>query len=368
MKKKKLNYRRLIQKAVELYYKVAIPLTPHKSWKKSWREHRKEFLTNRNLFDKNLKRFKERFTLEGYDKNTYKAKCIEYILSYMLFCVTADEYFQYEFSDKGWLWRNHHITIERRNFIDSITNDAAVIGIVANKARFNEFYEKYIGRQWCDVKSVSDDTFKKVFDDSKRIIIKPRGRYGGIDIKAYYVADIDMKELHNKYVTKKGNYIAEEYLYQDGILHDINPSSLNTIRITTLRSGSDVEVIDGYYRCGCGSAVVDNFSSGGIIFPINIKNGEIYEGHSRDDIGIINHPISGIKVKGMIVPNWELIRKEIRDVHEMSPKGLELVGWDICVVNGKMILIEGNSKPGYTTLYDSNNKLWQKFKKRFGNN
>lgn len=344
---------------------MVVPLTPSKSWKKAWRIQRMAFLTDKKAFDANLKRFRERYKQEGYDAGKYKKNRNDFILCYILFCVTADEYFQYEWESKGWAWRNHHVTIERRNYIDSVINDEKLIELLANKAEFNEFYSEYVGRKWCDLKLTAPEDFEEMFSGCERIIIKPRGRFGGVDIEAYEVDKTDLKELHSRYLAKKGNYIAEEYLHQKGILHDINPESLNTIRITTLRNGSTIEILDGYYRCGCGSAVIDNFSSGGIIFPINIKTGKIYEGHSKDNIGVSKHPITGITVEGMEIPDWTFIIDEIKNVHKMAPTGLDLIGWDTCVIAGRLILIEGNSKPGYTTLYDSNNNLWQKFKRRF---
>jgi len=365
MVKRNICYRRFIQNTIKLYYHIMIPLTPSGSWKKAWRTCRKIFLCDKEMLDRNLKRFRKRYKAGKHDMRSYRRTLIDFLLCYILFCVTADEYFQYEWMSKGWLWRNHHVTIERRNYIDLVINDTDKTELLANKVEFNKFYDRYIGRKWCDLKAATAEEFEDLFSDNKRIIIKPRGRFGGVDIEAYDIDKTDLKKLHSIYLEKKGNYIAEEFLYQTGILHDINPDSLNTIRVTTLRDGNRIEILDGYYRCGCGSAVIDNFSGGGIIFPINIKNGKIYEGHSKSNIGIAKHPITGINVKGTAVPDWEFIIDSIKNVHRMTPKGIDLVGWDTCIINGKLILIEGNSKPGYTTLYDPKNKLWQKFKRRF---
>lgn len=365
MGKGELKYSRYLLKLVKLYYAAVLPLTPANSWKKSWRTKRKDILTNKVFFNNNIKTFRTRYKKEKHDISRYKKYLLDYILCYFLFCLTADEYFQYEFMTKGLMWRNHHITIERRKFIDSMINNPSKTGVLANKAEFNHFYEEYMGRKWCDIKSVSEKEFIKLFSNSSRIIIKPRGYYGGIGVKAYDLNGTEVRKIYNKYFGRKGDFIAEEYLFQEGILHDINPDSLNSIRVTTLRNGSEVEVIDGFFRCGCGDAVVDNFSSGGIIFPYNVKTGEVYTGHSRDNICISEHPLSKIKIKGMVLPDYELIKVEAEKVHKSAPEGLDLVGWDICVIDGKVVLIEGNSLPGYTTLYDPDNKLWQKFKYRF---
>lgn len=355
----------MLKRIITLYYLIVLPLTPASSWKKAWRRRRRDFILNNDHIKANCKAFKERYRAEGYDINSFKRFKRDFLLCFILFSMTSDEYFQYRFMDKGWKWRNHHVTVERRKFIDTVINDSESVGVLANKADFNRYYSKYIHRKWCDIKTVSEEEFISMFADCKRVILKPRGSYGGTGIKAFDTDPQTLADVYKDYTSRKWNFVVEEYLNQTGILHDINPASLNSIRITTIRGKNGVTILDGFYRCGCGDSVVDNFSSGGIIFPYDVDTGEIYDGHSKSDLNVSTHPISKIKVKGMRLPDYELIVKTIKEVHDMSPAGVDIVGWDVCVIDGEVVLIEGNSKPGYTALYNPENCLWQKIKSNF---
>ena len=358
----------VIQNGISTYYKCIIPLTPKDSWKRAWRERRRDFIIDENNLKDNLERFRERYETEGLDPLAFKKFKNDYIRCFLLFCLSADEYFQYDFMNKGWSWRNHHVTIERRHFIDSLLNNRAERGVLSNKVKFNRTFRPYINRKWCYINKVPEEKFLSKFTGVDRLIIKPRARYGGIGIEAYDIKgnpENKLKAIYKEYFEREGNYIAEEYLNQDGILHDINPSSLNSIRVTTLMGRSGPEVIDGFFRCGCGDAVVDNFSSGGIIFPVDIRNGILYEGHSATELKISVHPLSHIQVKGLRLPKWKDICRAVCDAHRLCPEGIYLVGWDVAICKGKVTLIEGNSTPGYTSLYDPHNNLWKKFKDIF---
>lgn len=338
-------------------------MTPPGNWKKEWRQQRLMFITDKEKLSSNRIKFRKRYKSEGRDMSEYKHFRRDYLRCYILFCLTADEYFQYDFFNKGWIWRNHHITIERREFIDSRLNDSNAIKVLANKSEFNNYYKDYIYRAWCDMTEVSEEEFINTFLDCERIIIKPCGKFGGKGIEAY---NTDRETLAKVYKDKhKKKYIVEEYLNQTGVFHDINPESLNSIRITSVRQNGNVEIVDGFFRCGCGNVVVDNFSSGGLIFPYDVKTGRLYCGHSKHDSEVLVHPHTGIEVADLIIPEYERIIEIIKEVHMMSPEGISLVGWDVCLIDDKVILIEGNSKPGYTVLYDPKNNLWKKMKKHF---
>jgi hypothetical protein len=102
-----------------------------------------------------------------------------------------------------------------------------------------------------------------------------------------------------------------------------------------------------------------------LIFPYDVKTGKLYCGHGKVGTEVLVHPYSGIEVAGLDIPEYDKIVETIRDVHMQAPEGITLAGWDVCVIDDKVILIEGNSKPGYTVLYDPKNNLWKKIRKYF---
>ena len=73
----------------------------------------------------------------------------------------------------------------------------------------------------------------------------------------------DIKDLINYY---KRDFVVQEYLEQDSLFKQFNPTSLNTVRILTYRSLGNEEIIPLHriLRIGGPGNVVDNQTMGGI--------------------------------------------------------------------------------------------------------
>lgn len=361
------NLYRVIKKIISIYYKGSIYLSKDGGWRKKWRRHKRAFFLNKATISENMKQFRRRYLQEGFAEEKLKRYQTDYLLCLIFLTLTADEYFQYDFMHKNWLWRNHHVTIERRKLVSALLSPDEYRKEIADKLLFNEFYQEYLHRKWCNLKEIDKADFIEFANNAVRIIVKPTWQSGGKGIEAYDIREDDMEDVYEQYQKMKGEFVCEEFLHQTGFLHDINPSSLNTIRVITIRKDDDVRVIDSYFRCGCGDAVVDNFSNGGILFPIDLESGILRAGHSAKEIGILEHPLSKIRIEGEKVPDWEMINTEIKKVHQKTRKGINIVGWDVCVIEGSITLIEANSIPGFTEIYSKDYNLWKIVKRYLPN-
>lgn len=297
-------------------------------------------------------------------KGTFKR--LDYMFCWFFLGAVPEDYFSMVFEDKGWKWRNHHITRMRLDFIKQMLNDDDESCILLNdKAVFCSHWDDELNRQWCNPEDTTYEEFRDKFNDIDKIILKRRVGYGGKGIEVIDTSQITSESEYLDLVEKHENYIFEEFHNQTGWIHEINPSSLNTIRVATIQVNGQTDVVFSYLRVGVKGAIVDNLHSGGIRFPINHHTGEIYAGMNYQINNIESHPDSGVKIAGEIIPHWDEICSFCINAHKKAPENLRFIGWDVCLDENDMCLIEGNSGPGFPPIEDPDDDWWKQIKNYF---
>ena len=126
----------------------------------------------------------------------------------------------------------------------------------------------------------------------------------------------------------------------------LNPSSVNTMRILSYRSGLEVIIIYSVIRIGRRGSVIDNQCAGGISTTISC-DGKLgttaFGGYNSDNITKTD---TGIILDGYQLPSYQKTIEMVKRLHLKLPF-FNLVGWDIAIQeDGEPILIEFNSDPG----------------------
>jgi hypothetical protein len=137
----------------------------------------------------------------------------------------------------------------------------------------------------------------------------------------------------------------EELVCQHDMLSALHPSSINTIRIMTVRSAvNEIMVLGAFQRIGCGGRSVDNAHSGGVFVPISPEGRLMDIGHFKPGFGTTarEHPDTHIVFAGYRLPFFsesitlaKRVHSHISDVHS--------VGWDIAVTLQGPLIIEANA-------------------------
>lgn len=144
--------------------------------------------------------------------------------------------------------------------------------------------------------------------------------------------------------------LIEEFVEQHPFLSQLNPTSVNTIRIYTLvKKDGSCTILSASIRVGGKGAEVDNYHSGGCGYPIDIETGIIYQpgtdikGNSR-----IFHPSTGVKMVGLEIPNWNGLKQFVSEAMKVIPE-TRLIAWDVAVLQDGFEMIEGNCNgdPGF---------------------
>ncbi|MDO4650250.1 MAG: sugar-transfer associated ATP-grasp domain-containing protein [Eubacteriales bacterium] len=287
----------------------------------------------------------------------------DYHKCYVLFGTEPEDYSSFEFVDKSWRDRSHHVTRIRLNYLRTVLNTGNQ-ELLNDKVLFNTHWENYLKRSWCDISKVSKEEFLALFQDKDRLVIKTKTGSGGHGVEVWEAIQKESKEeLYARLKEREDGCLVEEYYHQKGFLHELNPSSLNTVRVCTIRNQEKIEVIFAYLRCGIEGAVIDNLHSGGIRFPLDVRNGILHSGQSYSRSHIETHPTSGIRVSGQTIPNWDNVKKLCIEAHEMAPETLNFIGWDVCVSENEILLIEGNACPGFPPTLGPGDNMWKRVRK-----
>ncbi len=190
-------------------------------------------------------------------------------------------------------------------------------------------------------------SFCRNIDD---VVIKPSMAYSGEGVQSLTVVDgktsidgLTIDQLFKKY---DKNWLIQKKVRQHAGMSALNPTSVNTLRILSYRSGMEVLIVYTVVRIGRMGQVIDNQCAGGISTTVT-KDGKLgkyaFGGYSTDNVDKTD---SGVVLDGYQIPSFDKAIAFVKELHLYLPF-FNLVGWDIAIQeNGEPILIEWNTRPG----------------------
>lgn len=138
----------------------------------------------------------------------------------------------------------------------------------------------------------------------------------------------------------------QSVIHQHEALSALNPTSVNTYRICSYRSGMEILIVYSAIRIGRLGQVIDNQSAGGMSAKIN-PDGTLgkyaYCKAGEDGIEITD---TGVVLEGYKVPAFDKAISMVKNLHYYLPL-YNIVGWDMTInEDGEPLLIEWNGRPG----------------------
>ena len=184
----------------------------------------------------------------------------------------------------------------------------------------------------------------------KNVIIKPSRESEGHGVQLFNakagITDLNGKTVALLFKEYKKDFLIQEWVQQHERMAALNPTSVNTMRILSYRSGMEVLIIYSVVRIGRSGSVVDNQCAGGISTTISEDGclGKIaFGGFSKDNITKTD---SGVVLEGYELPSYDKAIEMVKRLHLRLPF-FNIVGWDIAIQkDGEPILIEFNTNPG----------------------
>lgn len=181
------------------------------------------------------------------------------------------------------------------------------------------------------------------------VIIKPSLERHGSGVKKFSVKNgvtsIGNKSIEHLFSKYKFDFIIQKVVRQHRLLSDLNPSSVNTLRILTYRSGMEVLVPYTVIRIGRKGWDIDNETAGGISTRINGDGTLAKYAFGAPGNDMIEKTDTGLTLEGYRIPSYEKAVETVKGLHLQLPY-FNLIGWDISIdTEGEPVLIEWNVWP-----------------------
>lgn len=297
----------------------------------------------------------------------------DYLILYKKKRITLEEYFQFEFENRDFDFRESFLGLHEQRFYLDLLNPKKYYILARNKYITHKVLANtginksdlicYYNPEGlsalndeiaCDLPDVitilRDKGIKKCVikttesSSGKNVLVVNRFTFTESDCILHLFDDTEL--LLSEFLSKEP-LIFEEYIMQTKQLSLLNPSSVNTIRfMTTLYPNGEVRIIGTFIKIGRDGKCVDNAGAGGNVDAnINTITGEItypiqFNGW-RNIEKITHHPDNGIRIDGIKIHDWENIKKQVVSFQQSFPF-IKAAGWDIAITSKGAVVIEVN--------------------------
>lgn len=236
----------------------------------------------------------------------------------------------------------------------STFNNPKAIVIFRDKVKFLQAFAAFARRSWIDLADCSEEELVEwLRRQRRRVILKPRYGVGGRGIRAMRPKELLAGQAILRGLRRQGAGLLEEEVVQHADMAALCPTSVNTIRVITLRPDEDILLLGAVLRIGTGM-LVDNLSSGGMAAPVDTITGLVRDGAMRRDVRclepVTEHPLTMARIAGFRIPFWQELVTMVRQAAQRVPQ-VRTVGWDVAIGPEGPLLIEGND--------NWNKRIWQ---------
>jgi len=195
---------------------------------------------------------------------------------------------------------------------------------------------------------------EKLLNDDIFIIKKKEHSWGGKDIYKINLHELkkdkDLLQFYFKKIIQSG-FLFQNIIKQHPEIDEINPYSVNTIRIETfVDKDKNAHLLCARLRVSSNKNFMDNVSSGGIFVGIDLETGELHkEGYTDfskyNATTYLQHPLTGFIFERFPVPYFSQVKELAAKAASLLPEA-KVMGWDIAILPAGPVILEGNYFPG----------------------
>lgn len=283
------------------------------------------------------------------------------VIFYRLFrkCDIPD-YFAFQLYDKSFRAKNTYLTHGQAKKLEKTLNNPQN-DLLVDKVKFNKAFHSYICRDWLDFRHCSFEEFQAFTTKHPIFIKKNNWLCQGDSVRKVQATAENTRDLYQEFCNTDS--LAEELIIQHPRLAALNPSSVNTVRISTLKHKGTVHVLAASLRVGRSGKCVDNLHGGGVCCSIDLSSG-IVVSPGLNGIGevFLKHPDTNAVLLGTEIPHWSEAIQTVISAAEMLDD-INWVGWDVAITENGIQIVEGNTDQGIDVLQIGSGGLRPKIKK-----
>ncbi len=277
------------------------------------------------------------------NKWDFVAITADLLYSKLRFHATTEEYLKYRFYNLRNRYRKNFLLRYHQSISYKRVNDC---WLTVDKYRFFLKLKEVFEREMILAPDCGEKAFLDFVKKHSRVVVKP---YMGSCGRGIYVVNYeDDEQVLRAFRDINEKVVCEEFIHQHSALNVLNPFSLNTLRVVSVRhSEEDIEIVSATLKTSAQSAsIVDNLSDSGIVAEIDIETGIVSSfGFDSSCKRYTNHPVTKTQFIGFNIPDWDKVLDLVKKAHsrlESNP----VVGFDIAVTESGVDIVEGNSAPG----------------------
>ena len=227
--------------------------------------------------------------------------------------------------------------------------DRRYIGILMNKYIFSKVFSDFYGRKCVQASDVTEDVLKMLAEGTGLVVYKPNCKGQGKGVKVLAVTGKDEIEAALDCIRNGGNGIVEEYIRQDDVLNELNPSAVSVIRFYSLTSPYGSYLFAPVLT----SALYKDIANGcqdALTAVVDIRTGKVLtDAVDQNKMAEYKvHPMTGVAFQGIQLKHWD---ETIEMMKRAVPLGSKIsnIGWDVALTEDGPVLIEANTIPGFNT-------------------
>ena len=278
------------------------------------------------------------------------------LYDYWVYGNNIKEEFYFNFPEKTHKEKQEYITYRNRFRYMKHLNSVENRHYLDNKWESYELMKKYYRRDAILIKDENDyDKFLEFTKKNSEFVVKPVGMSAGRGVHKESCDGIDKRILFNN-ILEEGNILSDKYLYgdasammleeivdQDERMAALHPSSLQSIRLVTVRVGDKVHVWYPRIDIGRGGSFLINAAAGSIMALVDPETGKI-SGKGIPESGELfeYHPDTGVRIEGFQIPQWDELIEMANDLMLNVMPDIRYVGWDMALSKKGWCVVEGN--------------------------
>lgn len=255
--------------------------------------------------------------------------------------VAFNDYLEFDFAilsrAERATWVTSPLALELSNRYD----DPAHVHRFHHKIDFNRDFDRFLGREWLDLREADAADLEAFADRHPVLIGKVPVSKSGAGVRRYLADEIHDWEAFHAELVDRDEVLVEESIRQHPDLAAVCPGTVNTTRVTTfVTDDGTVVIVNMAQKFGRGQ-VSDQGSFGGFYTVLDEDGHALGQGYDIHGNLFETHPDSGYTIADFQLPEMDRVRELITQVALVVPQ-VRYVGWDIVAGPDGPVLVEGN--------------------------
>lgn len=267
-------------------------------------------------------------------------QCFGVVICRILYGSGIDDYFELRFFEKPHRERKTYFTSKDARQFNYRVNGSENVWKFRDKIFMYKALSQFVKREQLFCPPHSYTEFKEFIQKHGTVVYKKNNSYNGTGIELWSANGTDIHKLYERSLNEPA--ILDELVIQHPDIARLNPDSVNTVRIYTMKVKGTFHIISAELRMGRGGQLIDNIEKGGLYAAVDLKTGALLDAAYdlwRNKYTV--HPDTDVEIAGLILPNWAEVLRFTEECAYACP--LAAAEWDVAIRENDCVLIEANA-------------------------